>query len=159
MSSTLLQPWIRWLIRRDTQEALAIDAASFADPLSETDLIALLRQRNVIAMVVEYQERVVGYVVYELHKHRLNIIRLAVHPDFRRTSMATIMLEKIKGKLYGTGKHSSERTAVTVSVPDDNLPAHLLLKSAGFVAMGVKRKFRDADVYGFIFDRSWVDVS
>ena len=75
---------IRWMIRRDMPEVLKIEAGSFEFPWSEEDFIRCLRQRNCIGMVAEHDERVVGFMIYELHKSRLHIINFAVHPTFRR---------------------------------------------------------------------------
>ena len=57
---------IRWMIRRDMAEVLAIEADSFEYPWSEDDFIRCLRQRNVIGMVAELDDRIVGFMVYEL---------------------------------------------------------------------------------------------
>ena len=52
---------IRWMIRRDMPEVLAIEHASFEFPWCEEEFLRVLRQRNCIGMVAEYGERVVGY--------------------------------------------------------------------------------------------------
>jgi ribosomal protein S18 acetylase RimI-like enzyme len=59
---------IRWMIRRDFPEVLAIETESFRFPWLEEDFIRCLRQRNCIGMVAEHDERVVGFMVYELDK-------------------------------------------------------------------------------------------
>ena len=70
---------IRWMIRRDMPEVLAIEEQCFEFPWSEEDFIRCLRQRNCIGMVAEHSERVVGFMIYELHKNRLHILNFAVH--------------------------------------------------------------------------------
>ena len=52
---------IRWMIRRDMPEVLAIEHASFEFPWCEEEFLRVLRQRNCIGMVAEYGERVVGF--------------------------------------------------------------------------------------------------
>ena len=59
---------IRWMIRRDYAEVLAIEARGFEFPWCEDDFIRCLRQRNCIGMVAERDDRVAGFMVYELHK-------------------------------------------------------------------------------------------
>ncbi len=71
---------IRWMIRRDMPEVLAIENRSFEFPWSDEDFIRCLRQRNCIGMVAEYDERVVGFMIYELHKNRLHVLNFAVRP-------------------------------------------------------------------------------
>ena len=75
---------IRWMIRRDMPEVLTIEGKSFEFPWSEEDFVRCLRQRNCIGMVAEHHERVVGFMIYELHRNRLHILNFAVHADFRR---------------------------------------------------------------------------
>ena len=70
---------IRWMIRRDMPEVLDIENRSFEFAWTEEDFIRCLRQRNCIGMVAEHDERVVGFMIYELHKNRLHILNFAVH--------------------------------------------------------------------------------
>ena len=74
-----LRVHIRWMIRRDMPEVLAIEEQSFEYPWSEEDFVRCLRQRNCIGLVAEHNERVVGFIIYELHKSRLHILNFAVH--------------------------------------------------------------------------------
>ncbi len=58
---------IRWMIRRDMPEVLAIEHASFEFPWCEEEFLRVLRQRNCIGMVAEHaRSRVVGFMIYEL---------------------------------------------------------------------------------------------
>ena len=75
---------IRWMIRRDMPDVLRIEHGSDDHPWSEEDFLRCLRQRNCIGMVAEQGERVVGFMIYELHKAKLHILNFAVHPAFRR---------------------------------------------------------------------------
>src|SRR5215510_10144334 len=74
---------IRWMIRRDMPEVLAIEKHCFEFPWQDEDFIRCLRQRNCIGMVAEAGERVVGFMIYELHKSRLHILNFAVHEGYR----------------------------------------------------------------------------
>ena len=80
---------IRWMIRRDMPEVLDIENGSFEFPWSEEDFIRCLRQRNCIGMVAEHDERVVGFMIYELHKNRLHILNFAVHEQLRRRGVGS----------------------------------------------------------------------
>src|SRR5213595_1752032 len=82
---------IRWMIRRDMPEVLAIEQECFEFAWKEDDFICCLRQRNCIGMVAEASERVVGFMVYELHKHRLHVLNFAVSERFRRRAVGSQM--------------------------------------------------------------------
>jgi GNAT superfamily N-acetyltransferase len=90
---------IRWMIRRDIPEVMQIENESFEFPWFEEDFIRALRQRNCIGMVVEHDELVVGFMIYELYKDRLHILNLAVGKQWRRHGVGTSMVNKLVGKL------------------------------------------------------------
>ena len=92
---------IRWMIRRDMSEVLAIENRNFEFAWSEEDFIRCLRQRNCIGMVAEHEERVVGFMIYELHKNRLHILNFAVSPGCHRGGVGMSMVKKLIGKLFG----------------------------------------------------------
>ncbi len=131
-----LRVHIRWMIRRDMPEVLDIERTSFEFPWFEEDFIRCLRQRNCIGMVAEHGERVVGFMIYELHKTRLHILNFAVAADYRRRGVGRQMIEKLIGKLS-----SQRRTRITLEVRETNLPAQLFFKSALFRAVTVLRAY------------------
>src|SRR4029077_14056264 len=74
---------IRWMIRRDMPEVLQTEQSSFEFAWTEEDFLRCLRQRNCIGMVAEQGEKVVGFMIYELHKMKLHILNFAVYPSCR----------------------------------------------------------------------------
>jgi ribosomal-protein-alanine N-acetyltransferase len=129
---------IRWMIRRDMAEVLDIENRSFEFPWSEEDFIRCLRQRNCIGMVAEYDEQVVGFMIYELHKNRLHILNFAVHPDFRRRHVGTSMVRKLIGKLS-----QQRRNRILLEIRETNLDAQLFFRDLDFRAISVLRDFYD----------------
>jgi ribosomal-protein-alanine N-acetyltransferase len=127
---------IRWMIRRDMPEVLDIENRSFEFAWTEEDFIRCLRQRNCIGMVAEHDERVVGFMIYELHKNRLHILNFAVHSDFRRCGVATGMIRKLVGKLS-----PQRRNRILLEIRETNLAAQLFFREAGFRAISVLREF------------------
>ena len=129
---------IRWMIRRDMPEVLEIENNGFEFPWFEEDFIRCLRQRNSIGMVAEYDEHVVGFMIYELHKSRLHILNFAVHPEFRRNDVGQQMVAKLISKLS-----HQRRTQITLEVRETNLDAQLFFRDQGFRATTVLRSFYD----------------
>lgn len=141
---------VRWMIRRDMPEVLQIERSSNEYPWEEEDFLRTLRQRNCIGMVVEgktelnsngtsIQDReppVVGFMIYELGNDYLDLVNLAVHPDYKRQGVGTAMISKLISKLS-----SHRRTSISLIVRDSNLFAHLFYKKLGFVAIGVLRDY------------------
>ena len=52
-----------------------------------------------IGMVAERGERVLGFMIYELHKTRLHLLNFAVANDARRRGVGSQMVDKLIGKL------------------------------------------------------------
>jgi ribosomal-protein-alanine N-acetyltransferase len=127
---------IRWMIRRDMPEVLQTEQESFEYSWTEEDFLRCLRQRNCIGMVAEQGERVVGFMIYELHKNKLHILNFAVHPRFRRFGVGAQMVAKLISKLS-----SHRRTRITLEVRETNLSAQLFFRSQGFKAVRVLRSF------------------
>jgi ribosomal-protein-alanine N-acetyltransferase len=136
-----LRVHIRWMIRRDMPEILDIEDRSFEFPWSEEDFIRCLRQRNCIGMIAECDDRVVGFMIYELHKNRLHILNFAVHPTFRHLGVGTQMAQKLIGKLS-----HQRRTRILLEVRETNLAAQLFFRDAGFRAISVLRDFYEDTV-------------
>ena len=127
---------IRWMIRRDMPEVLDIENASFEFPWFEEDFIRCLRQRNCIGMVAEYDERVVGFMIYELHKSRLHILNFSVHPEFHRQGVGGQMIAKLTSKLS-----HQRRNRITLEVRETNLDAQLFFRKHDFRATMVLHAF------------------
>jgi ribosomal-protein-alanine N-acetyltransferase len=148
---------IRWMIRRDMPEVLAIEHAGFEYPWCEEEFLRVLRQRNCIGMVAEYGERVVGFMIYELHKSKLHVLDFAVHPEFRRMGVGHQMVSKLVGKLS-----SHRRTRIVLHVRETNLGAQLFYRIQGFRAAEVCREHfpdtgEDAYLMAYMLDESSLD--
>lgn len=133
-----LRVHIRWMIRRDMREVLDVEQESFEFPWFEEDFIRCLRQRNCIGMVAEHGERVVGFMIYELHKTRLHILNFAVAENMRHRGIGGQMAQKLISKLS-----SQRRTRITLEVRETNLPAQLFFKNLDFRATSVLRSYYD----------------
>ena len=125
---------IRWMIRRDMPEVLQTEQESFEYAWTEEDFLRCLRQRNCIGMVAEQGEKVIGFMIYELHKAKLHILNFAVHPSCRRSRVGMQMVAKLISKLS-----SHRRTRITLEVRETNLGAQLFFRQQGFRAVRVMR--------------------
>jgi ribosomal-protein-alanine N-acetyltransferase len=138
LDSTQLNLLIRWMIRRDMSEVLQIETSVFDCPWVEEDFLRCLRQRNCIGTVAEHGERVVGFMVYELHNAKLHVLNFAVHPEFRRQGVGRQLVAKLRTKLS-----AQRRTRITLEVRETNLVAQMFFRSQDFAATGVLRNHYD----------------
>jgi [ribosomal protein S18]-alanine N-acetyltransferase len=127
---------IRWMIRRDMPEVLAAEAESFEFPWLDEDFIRCLRQRNCIGMVAEHEDRVVGFMIYELHKTRIHVLNFAVAAAYRRQGVGSQMLAKLAAKLS-----AQRRSRIVLEVRETNLAAQVFFRENGFRAVSVLHSY------------------
>ena len=127
---------IRWMIRRDMPEVLAIEGESFEFPWLEDDFIRCLRQRNCIGMVAEHEDRVVGFMIYELHRTRIHVLNFAVAEAYRHCGIGSQMIAKLTAKLS-----SQRRSRIVLEVRETNLAAQVFFRENGFRAVSVLRSY------------------
>lgn len=133
-ASTKTTVEIRWLIRPDMPEVLQIEQASFGNPWSEEDFLANLRDRRTIGMVAEHDQKILGFMVYELRHSRFHLLRIAVDPKHRHQSIGTQMIRRLVHKLS-----LQNRKAIITEVRETNLDALLFLRSQRFLAVDLIR--------------------
>lgn len=122
----------RWIIRRDLRDVVQIDAASYAHPWSEEQFIAQLRLRNCIGYVAESGGAIVGYMLYDLNRDHLPVLRFGVDPEFRRRGVGRELAKRLIDKL-----HQQRLRSIEITAPEDSLDSHLFLRAMGFKATGV----------------------
>lgn len=120
---------LRWMIRRDLPEVLDIEAECFEFPWSEAQFIDCLRQRNCIGMVVTEGDKVIAFVIYELHKRRLVLLTVAVAWSHQGRGIGRMIVERLFHKLS-----TARRASITTVVRESNLGALNFFKAHGFLA-------------------------
>jgi [ribosomal protein S18]-alanine N-acetyltransferase len=129
---------IRWLIRRDMDEVLAIERGSFQYPWTEEEFLCCLRQRNCIGTVAETQFHVQGFMLYELQKQSLRLLNFAVSPDSRCKGVGSQMVQRLVDKLEQQRRHQ-----IFLEVRETNVPAQLFFSKRGFRAISVLKNHYD----------------
>lgn len=126
---------IRWMDTEETKDGPHVDLEqTTAHPATLDELREVSRQRNCISMVAEHGVKVVGYFIYELHKHKLIIRHFAVDPDYQRRGVGRAMIEKLQGKLS-----FNRRNRIVRIERETNTDGLLFLKAMGFEAAGTER--------------------
>lgn len=126
-ATVIERPHIRWLIGRDMDEVLGIDQVSHESQhrWSRSEWAEVLKERDTIGLAVSEEDfgRVYGFAVYRLRKPAIEILKLAVHPLFRRQGLANAMLARIESKIT----QRDGRDSVRMDVEERALPLQLLL--------------------------------
>jgi ribosomal-protein-alanine N-acetyltransferase len=144
---------VRWMIRRDLPEVLDIEDASCFRPWKEENFLRELRNRNTIGMVAEENGWISGFMVYELKKGHIDVLRLAASDDRRRQGVGSALVEKLKGKLS-----PGRRRAIRVDLPelDASLDACRFLAKRGFRSALVRDD--EEDIYRFEYIHKFAGV-
>jgi ribosomal-protein-alanine N-acetyltransferase len=128
----------RWMNRHDVPEVLAIEAASHLHPRDEDGLLQLLRQKQIVGMVAEHGLLVVGFMIYELGKGKINLIDFAVAAECRRMGVGQQMISRLWQKL---SLEPGRRNRLVVRVRETNLDGQFFFQSQGFLAHRVEREY------------------
>lgn len=117
----------RWLIRRDVSSILPMLG------IKEHDLVALLRQRNVIGVVLveERSQRNVGAVIYALQKMEISIVHFGCDDQYADIFFS-VMTQRMTDKLS-----QQRRTKLHINVPEHDLSSQIRLSELGFLGAQV----------------------
>lgn len=120
----------RWMQKKDLEKIS-----------NKKDLVGLLKSDRIIANVVEYNEEILGWIVYKLSDNKITIAKIS----FANEEVANEIMECLI-------KKSSEKQ-IEVIVSEYDLKFHLILKQNDFIAKGIK-KMNQSDFYIFVRDKS-----
>lgn len=129
---------LRWMYSGDIPEVTVIEKACFEFPWSEVEFVHSLRLRNSVSMVASFEGRIVGFMVYELGKRRIQLLNFAVAPEFRRRGVGARMMTRLIGKLS-----PERRTRISLEVRETNLAAQLFFHSLEFRATRILHDYYD----------------
>ena len=127
---------IRWMLPRDLAEVLEIERQSFEYSWTKEDFSDCLKRRNCVGMVATDNDQIIGFMIYELSKKRIELLNFGVSPAYRRRRVGTQMSQKLISKLARPG-----RSRITFPVRERNLEAQLFFRSLGFRAVSILHKF------------------
>jgi [ribosomal protein S18]-alanine N-acetyltransferase len=136
------------MIQRDLPEILHIERCGFRYPRTEEQFLNYLRESNHICMISENSDRVIGFMLYGLHRTHIALESLAVDHDFRRQGVGRQMADKLIAKLS-----AHRRSSIKAMVRETALEAQCFWRAVGFLALGVEGEyFRDSGEDGYRFE-------
>lgn len=139
---------IREMQEEDLKEVMEIEKLSFPSPWTERIFRLELHKKNfAFYRVIEKEGRLIGYGGWWKIKDEAHLVKLAIHPAFRRQSYGERLL---KGLL----KEAKEKGArlLTLEVRESNLPAHRLYEKLGFKLISIRPTYyQDTLEDGFVY--------
>ena len=129
------------LIIRDMKEddipfILEIEQISFSTPWSRESFLNELYEKYALSKVAVYEENVIGYICADYQHHEAHILNLAVHPDFRRRGVATLLMHEAMMELKKKGC-----VFLYLKVRASNTDAQNFYEIFGFKVESVRKKY------------------
>jgi ribosomal-protein-alanine N-acetyltransferase len=124
----------------DLSEVIEIERASFAYPWSTNFFLQELKVGCARSLLAVVGDRSVGYIIYWLLQHEIDVHNLAVHPSYRRQGIGRALLEAV---IEEARRQRANR--VTLEVRKSNEAAQKLYQALGFSAKGVRTAYYSDD--------------
>ena len=131
----------RWMHPEDIPEILRIEVASFKHPWTEKDILCTMSHDSVVGMVVEIDDKIVGYMVYDKNEDFIDLMNIAVDPEYRHFEIGTMLVNKLISKVH------NKRRELVAKVWERNVVAQMFLKKLGFCVVEILREDWDGE-YG-----------
>jgi len=128
--------FIREMQEQDIPEILEIERMSFTTPWSETAFFNEIHKHYSIKRVAVLEGYIIGYTIANYIISEGHILNLAVHPDFRRRGIATVLVEEVLNGLREKGCKFS-----FLEVRASNIGAKKFYERFGFRVVGVRRNY------------------
>lgn len=134
----------RLMMQEDLPEVFAIEAEAFVQPWSEADFYDVLNDPDTVALVVERDAAIVGYILTGWKNGWVRILSCAVTADCRRQGIGTRMIAPLV-----EAQENGQCKGVLVKVSERNLIGQLFFRSRGFRAVRILQGwlFDGGDVY------------
>ena len=102
-----------------------LEQLSFTDPYPWWLLAELARKNPTMFLIAKLKDRVVGYAIIDGSEDYYHLVSIAVHPDFRRTGVATGLLRALE-------EHLTNRRPIRLEVRESNDAAIQFYSKHGF---------------------------
>lgn len=137
---------IRHIIKRDLDEVLPIESQSFQFAWTREDFCVCLARKPCQGIVAEFQEKIVGFAVYEFQEGCLQVLNFAVAGHVRRNGVGQQIVTELTRKML-----TQNRNSIYLAVRETNLAAQLFFRRMGFVAEAVLvGEYEDTDEDAYV---------
>ena len=140
--------------RREMDRILEIEKLCFSHPWTEGQLLSEMYSSDAVFLVSMEGDEIAGYCNFHRAGDQAEMYKVAVHPDFRRRSLA----EKMILSCLDWAK-DKKCTSVFLEVRRSNAPAIALYEKLGFVSVGVRKNYYDFPREdGIVMEKEVLDI-
>lgn len=127
---------IRDMLWEDVEEVIDIEIKSFSTPWSRTSFYSEIYNKHSINKVATIDGKICGYICVRCFEEECHLLNLAVHPEYRRRGIATLLLKTIISKLK-----EKKCRFIFLEVRASNIIAQRMYEKVGFSPVGVRKKY------------------
>jgi ribosomal-protein-alanine N-acetyltransferase len=127
---------IRDMHEDDIPAILEIEQISFSTPWSKESFLNEIYKKYAFSKVAVFEKNIIGYICANYLFYESHILNLAVHPDFRRRGVATILMNEATRKLKEKGC-----VFMYLEVRISNTGAQRFYERFGFKTETIRKKY------------------
>jgi ribosomal-protein-alanine N-acetyltransferase len=146
-----MRPVFRDADQHDISRIVEIERLAFAHPWSAEAFIhelSLPFSRTIVSSVKTTSELLTGFLCRWLVADECHILNVAVHPDYRRTGVATVLMREVITE--ATVKHAA---IITLEVRRSNLAARGLYRNLMFEDRRIRKNYYGAGEDAIVMER------
>ncbi len=136
VSERLKELTLRVMTVEDLEEVLEIERSSFSTPWSATSFFNEIKNPRSLSKVARLGGRIVGYLCASRIIDEGHILTFAVHPEFRKLGIASVLIRDILEHLKGEGCRF-----VFLEVRASNSGARKIYEKFGFRELGIRKNY------------------
>jgi len=127
---------IREMKHEDVTRVLEIERLLFGTPWSEDSFLNEIYKKYAISRVAVVDENIVGYICANYIPHEAHMLNLAVHQDFQRRGIATLLMNEALKELK-----KKDCVFIYLEVRASNTGARKFYELFGFEVIDVRKKY------------------
>lgn len=124
------------MTKADLDTVMEIERKSFEQPYSREIIAQELRIKSAHLRVALSRRKIVGYIDFWLVHDEMELISIAVHPEFKQRGVGQTMMQEM---FRFAEQHQAK--FIYLDVRRSNAPAQALYEKFGFVRAGLRRRY------------------
>lgn len=129
----------RKIKEKDIDEIFEISSLSFKNPWSYESIKSEINNplaKYIVALDLDNNEKVVGFIGTWVIALEADIVNIAVHPDYRKFGIGSKLLSS-----FIEFARNEDWYKITLEVRESNLPAQNLYKNHNFSIDGIRKEY------------------
>ena len=128
-----------------------LETVCFHDPWSISSIASEVSNRLSLWLVAAEDDQVIGYVGSQTVLGETDMMNIAVHPEYRKQGIATLLINDLVDKLKEQGSHS-----LMLEVRASNEPAISVYRKLDFMEVGRRKNYyRNPKEDALILRKEW----